>query len=458
LLSTHGMLKRITKIKIFDKDFPIQVSDTTQWLQSSYSLEVDNKIYIALNSDLFEYSNNKLVKVFTGPAPITSLSLVKKDDLWLGFLNKGATKISLKNYLVNPATPDLNGKTITRVLLDKEGGYWFSTIEKGVYYIPNFEIKTHPFRTQSRVKSAAVIGRTITIGDYSGRLINEDIYTGVAKWERNFESAIISVFAAQDSTIWVSTINGTYLITQQGLVKRKLYESSFINFAQSDSLGIWGFNSHGFHYFNKDGQLQRKKRLKEWYRNISVDPPDIYLGGRNGLFVYDTIFQFKNELSTFKNSKLSKVITLNDSLIAVATIGSGFYLWNKMTSQVNYSSLTNFKSESIYDLIKVDSSLWVATEHGVAIFNLNELQKGKSEYDFITNQYGLIGNRVIQLLNSKTAILALSDEGYSAIPIQHTKFINKKPRVYLKNFKVNGLSVSAHFPIKTKKSSKQYSI
>lgn len=48
MVGTHGMLKRINRIKLFDKIFPIQVSDTTQWLQSSYALKVENKLYLEI--------------------------------------------------------------------------------------------------------------------------------------------------------------------------------------------------------------------------------------------------------------------------------------------------------------------------------------------------------------------------------------------------------------------------
>ena len=70
-----------------------------------------------------------------------------KYNLWIGTTN-GVYLYKDLNAESKPVFL-LEGKNISSVIIDKEGGYWFSTLYNGIYYIPNFYLKV--FNIQSKM-------------------------------------------------------------------------------------------------------------------------------------------------------------------------------------------------------------------------------------------------------------------------------------------------------------------
>lgn len=437
LAGASVILKRIKKIKIFNSYYDIQLSDTTQWLQSCYTLTYGNKIYFAINSDIFEYSKENVKKVYTGPASIISLSRIENDEVWIGFSNHGVIKTSLSDFQTYTAIDELKDKSISKVLRDQEDGYWIATLEKGVYYIPNFDIQSNYFKTSSRVRAVGYANGYLLIGDYGGNLAAEDPHRGKTIWLKKFNSAITSLYIDADSSIWVSHLNGTSIFNKTGNSLRSLKEASFIDFSQDRANRIWGFNSYGLHLFSKEGDLIKKKRLDTWHRNIATKDNFLFISGRNGLHLYDTLFTYYNEITDFRNYKISKVLPIRGKFLLITTTGNGFYLWNKELQKIFYSSSGNFISDNVNDVINVNSAIWIATGNGIAICSEKSLLKGMPAFDFITMQNGLISNKINQLVIGEDKIFAISDEGYSIIPEKKTQFINLRPLPYLKYFLAN---------------------
>lgn len=440
-LGSHTTLKTVKKIKIFDSRYKINLTDTSQWLQTSFSVSWKEKVYIALNSDIFEYSNNHLKKVFTGTSPIISLSRTKDDEVWIGFSNHGVIKTSLSDFTKVRDFPELQIRSISRVLIDREGGYWISTLEKGVYYIPNFDIQSTPYKTSARVRAVAATDNTVLIGDYNGYLIAEDPNSGRKKWEKKFDSPITAIFAIPKSSIWVSNYNNTFIFNGSGVLMSKLQEANFIDFAQHNSGEIWGSNSYGVHRFSYPDSLIQKKRLDFWHRNITISDTTLYIGGRNGLYVFDTSMNFKKELTEFSDLKISKVLPINESVLLIATIGNGFVMWDNKEDTIIYSSNENLISSNIYDAMKINSVYWLATENGIAACHEESLLSKKPIFEFITKQNGLLNNRINQLAMCSDKLIAFCDDGYSSIPISAVKFNSKSPIPYLKSVKIDDQEV-----------------
>lgn len=437
ILGSLEILKKIKKIKILNTYHDIQLSDTTQWLQSSYSITWNNKIYIALNTDIFEYTNSTLKKVFTATAPIISLSKIDNDEVWIGLSNQGVIKTSLLNFNKSITIPELKSRSVSKVLKDLEGGYWIATLEKGVFYIPNFEIQSIPFKTTSRVRAIGYVNNSVLIGDYAGNVMAENPANGTIRWNKKFNSAITSIFVSTDSSIWVSHLNGTTVLYKDGSQKYIISNASFIDFSHDNESFIWGLNSYGLHLFSNYGHLLMSKRLDVWNRNITKDGNHIYVSGRNGLHRYDTLFENEIEVESFKNYKISKVLPISENYLLITTTGNGFFLWDKEQQTISYSSYGNFISNNVYDAISYCGSIWIATENGIAVCSEKSLVSKKPLFDIITKQNGLISNKINQLSIGNHKILAFADEGYSSIPEPGSHFEIKIPIPYIKYFLVN---------------------
>src|SRR5690606_25959846 len=56
-------------------------------------------------------------------------------------------------------------KSVTEILIDHEGGYWFSTLNSGVYYAKNINIKTYD---NSYIESISSIKGGIVLSTFNG--------------------------------------------------------------------------------------------------------------------------------------------------------------------------------------------------------------------------------------------------------------------------------------------------
>jgi hypothetical protein len=73
------------------------------------------------------------------PANINCLE-IDNDNLWAGLVKSGAVLLDMQLNILSrePALPE---KSVTSIRKDYEGGIWFSTLEKGVFYLKNSQVK-----------------------------------------------------------------------------------------------------------------------------------------------------------------------------------------------------------------------------------------------------------------------------------------------------------------------------
>lgn len=116
------------KIHFTYKDGPIQFFDMIR-IKSERFIYIDNKVY-----DVSDPSNKGTFEGFTGFCKI-------KGELWITTLT-GAYQFKNpeKADLDKPDGIYLKDQKVTGVTKDSEGGYWFSTLDKGIYYTPCLDI------------------------------------------------------------------------------------------------------------------------------------------------------------------------------------------------------------------------------------------------------------------------------------------------------------------------------
>lgn len=371
--------------------------------------------------------------------------------MWFGLLNQGVIRTSFPDFNQVCEIPELRNKSVSKALKDREGGFWISTLEKGVYYIPNFEIKSLSFKTTARVRAIGNIANRVLIGDYSGHLMAENSENGHVQWKRNFNSPITSAFVSRDSLIWVSCVDGTTILDKNGSVIKTLTEASFTDFTQEDAQSIWAFNSYGLHLFTNKGNLVLRKKLDSWNRNITKVDNTIYVSGRNGLQIYDTLFNFKMEVRDFKDFKISKILAFGNYLL-ITTTGNGFFLWDKSLQVIAYASYGNFISNYIYDAMIGNGLIWIATDNGIAVCTKESLYYQKPKFFVINRQNGLLASKVNKLKLYTNKVFAFCDEGYSVLPVHGTIFVNRLPLFYLKFVQSSNKKLDPTTPIVLSKS------
>jgi len=436
IVGYYGSMESIKKVGVNENQFPIHLKDTTHLRQINCTVSWKGEDYFSIGSTIFKIGKQSVTPVFSGKDQIICLSKDLNDDLWIGYMLHGANRYHSFADTQPFKFPFLNSKSVTSILHDAQKGYWFSTLEDGVYYVPELILLNENITKQSRIKAVFSQGGQTFIGDDSGLVSVLDSSGKITKQKRFDGFSVLSIFLDSKRNIWTSTNNETYILDNQLNIK-KVIRISLSNITGDNEGFIWGKGGVHNVKFNSNGDLISSSP-SESSRFIYTTKNNIYLFGRLGLHAFTRSFNKVKIPESFESLKISKVLELNNTFLLITTLGSGFFVVNKNDwSYQHYFSKMNFIADNVYSAILVDSTLWLGTEKGVAATKVQSLLFNAPSFHFYTKRDGLSSNRIIHLSYSKPNIWAFYDDGFSLLP---GNFLNKKqaaPTFYLKDVLIN---------------------
>lgn len=409
-----------------------------------------NNMYVSLQRRVYKLAEgNKAKVVLTTKEPIISLSVDKDDNLWVGSMAGGALRFSNENFLDPLEMPELQGKSVTSVLQDKEGSYWISTLEKGVYNFPNPRISQHDISVDSKTNFVLAHDENVFIGFYNGVLVSIDKKTKKKSWSIDLHKPIVAgIFLEKKNLLWVATSTSTSLIDQKGkILKTYAIRHGEVNYFISKKFfrignRIWGLSGLGAHEFDSNGEFIALHALPFWCRNIFVKGNDIYLAGITGLHRTDKTFQNVEEIKEFTNDKVSDLTLLPGNRILVSTMGNGFKIITDEKIQT-FSKKNGLIFENIYSTV-VDHSLWLATEKGLLKVDLASLlEKGVFHYEQLDRNSGLAANKVNFVLRNDEETWCIYNNGFSVFKDGEFHFANQHPIPRLNGVTVNSNPVDS---------------
>jgi signal transduction histidine kinase/ligand-binding sensor domain-containing protein len=431
-----GMIKSII---IDKKAFAIKDTDTKTPLIPSCGIRWKNKFYVTLKKDLYEYDGISVKKVFTGPNVIISLSRDAGDNLWIGYLHHGVHRFNSSDFSNGWAPSFLAKLSVTKMLEDPEKGLWFTTLEHGAFYVPNQHIQNFLLYPEGKIKNVLPYGATFLLADEAGGIYTFDSLTNKLVLQKKIGLAVLASFSHPNKNIWISFASGIYVL-DPSLREKKIYPLLNANALVSDNEGIvWAYGSHSIKKFSPAGELILNQHLDQRYRAIHIQDSLLFLAARIGLHIRNKKLDLLQTPEAFSHYKISGFLKLTDKVLLITTIGSGFVLYDiQSQAYTSYNTQRNFIADNIYSVLKDGSSLWFATNKGVARTEVEALLRGRPAFEHLTKKSGLLSDKINFLLYNRDAIWAFSDEGFSRIPRSLSQFANKKPVFYFKDIYVNG--------------------
>lgn len=431
----EGLIKSIT---IDGKEFAIDDRDAKTVHRLTRVLTYKDKLYFSIKKKIYEYDGTKIKFVYEGAGTVISMATDLEDNIWVGYLYEGAERFEGGDFKKSWRPDFVLHNSVTKVHQDSEQNFWMTTLEDGVYQIPNIQIKNAAIETTARIRAVIPFKNTFLVGDEAGHLFEFDVFSRKLKEKRLFDSPILTSYVDSRKQIWISTVNGVFLFdsTLRELNRSEIF--SCIDMVEDAEGIVWGYGNHSMKSFDKNGNLRTILYLNLRYRQCFVDDSLFFFAGRIGLEIRDRSGQIKPALPFFHNVKISDITALTDSSLLIATLGSGFIIMNKNTRAVRqFNSRNKFFADNVYSIQRVGDVFWIATEKGLARTTLPELLTPHPGFHYLTRTSGLIANKINFLIAKSDEVLAFSDEGVSQIPLPITRFANDEPSFYIKRIQID---------------------
>ncbi len=132
----------------------------------------NNKILFSIGKSLYLRTNDSLHFLYDLPGTVYSLLKDSKQNIWVGTVN-GVFLFNQDN-LKNPLNHFLEHNNVTCILEDHEGGFWFTTLNNGVYYMSGYGIKGILFNQglfQKPTSLATDFLSSVYVGCWNGTLV-----------------------------------------------------------------------------------------------------------------------------------------------------------------------------------------------------------------------------------------------------------------------------------------------
>jgi len=370
--------------------------------------------------------------------------------LWAGLRKGGA--IAFDENLQQVATSNiLSDKTVSSICMDYEGGLWFSTIENGIYYCRNQNVR------QVKVDATqSYIDRVFNYNDsfliYATRSWLHKLYTDTVQPLVNLENLQVSdmvISNTKDFLIFGSNgFNvGLILHPKDGSLKKYYFlpaisEAAVVNndsimFSGStyttSALDLLSFNfSNNFanpsKYVNKDGSPVIKLLDKPSKLFLDRGSNTLWLAANDGLYKSSQPF-----ISSTKAGKpgglfdygVSCIRKLESGWLAAGIRFRGVVIFTNPDSVINITEQDGLLSNKIKYLLPIKNQLWVATAKGLSVVVFSSFSPVTYRIINIGKNEGFYNITVNQLIEFKNDVVAATSNGIFFIE-NPTAFIDKK--------------------------------
>lgn len=292
---------------------------------------------------------------------------------------KGVFDASLNQNEIKIKDSFFKENIISKAIVDFNKNYWFTTIDNGIYIVPNIDVKSYDLNF-SNGKISCVINNynKIIYGTTKGELVflNED--KTVKKKIQLIDKIKITALEldTKSNKLYVSTENGSYIYSLQS---EKLFSSKY--FINAKKLELNKENELLYVSFDRaemlcfsDNELNNQNRLhkKRAYSSL-IDKNDFYVAYVDEFVKYDKE-SFTSSVITYKNKNITAIdIAKTNNIVWIGTFNKGLIGLKEDDSKFEYTTKNGLLSNLI-QIIKEDGDLlWIVTDKGVQVLNTNNL-------------------------------------------------------------------------------------
>lgn len=342
----------------------------------------------------------------------------------------------------------LTGKSTTDVLEDKNGNLWITTLNDGVYIIPNLGLTKH-----LNTKNYAKFDKVFSGKENEIFLVGDKDSLKLFNIETNKVRGLPIKDADNIEYLFYDKLDKTYYLDNRGRVN----VFDFKNKTTLKKIGTYKLLKDHF-FINKDSIMlatngnifidQKKDIFKKKERELfkvkvrgyscfyDKKRKKYFFGSVQGLFFLNKSFE-KKEITFNGNSiYIKEFVSVNDNEIWALSFKNGIYkiIDNKVVQNITQKDglLSNINSQIVGD--KHNNTIWIAGEKGIQRFSI-----ATNTFDNLTKINGIPSYNIkfLKIFKDRLYIVS-SNEVFS---LDTKTIFNRKnktiPKPYFTNFYVN---------------------
>jgi hypothetical protein len=404
---------------------------TRATLKPSALARTNGDVILCFTNWLFVIRNNTIISSIGFDMPITSVYEDKWHNLWVCFFMRGATK-----FAANEPITKHGGRTyfadykITGLTQDFEGGYWFTSYNSGVFYVPDLNIESinldgfgkyeYPRELTGNGKDKLYLVTTdkriymlerltlkrLNNGDTTAELTsvcNDVSYN--SKYGKIMAVYSGSVLCADETDPnFVQRIKGSKAVLAAG---DSLYTlGSYSLWIYPDSVVKYSNDS----FFSDDihriaGSDDRRVENIFYSMYVSRNPFYILVGSSRGLIQLTEKRKFIRIFESSINIRVNAIQKLQNGTLVIATLGKGIFLIKGKRVQQVVLGLAA-QQNMVNDLAVHGNITWAATEKGVVRIDLSDTKHPKLKSWSAANGFPYNDVRKIYIQQGKVYVIA----------------------------------------------------
>ncbi len=405
-----------------------------------------NKYAISLDNQLIIINNDKIDTLIEFKNSITGI-YYEENNLWVSVMFEGVYQLDANT--LETKTTLLRNKTPVKVFKDKEGGYWFGTIESGIYYTPSFQFNYFLNYNIMAMDIAdnelyfATFARFILFkcGIKNGHFLHLDNIL----LPENFNTNIQDLLIASDGSLWL--LGKKLIKIKDGKAKIIDKISGGFKIIENPKGHILITSKNGFKEYVND-TLYFEYTTNKYMISNSIyrdSSGTVWLGSITGLYSYkDSLIYWGNKNPKLK-TRINDIKPFKNKLL-LATNGSGLFVFDPATNDLIIIDKTHSNINSDFvNVIFVDTPyIWIGTNKGLAKILINF---GKGNFNFSIEKFsksdGLYSEEIKEILKKDNYFYLGTSKGLVSFQPEKLKKNPASPKLTIEKLLING----KEFPI-----------
>jgi ligand-binding sensor domain-containing protein len=440
--------------------YDLSFLDSTTTMQQRVALEPYGNSLVALTE--INQKREYLISLVVGKTvieksrflPFTKDGLiykVYKDNLnrhWL-CTSSGVIKLNREFKLDNESKFFLRNDKISGIYQDREGSLWISSLQNGIYVIPNYELSLYDEQSSNlsdhNITSLLKTSKNdLLIGTYTGSIYKLKENNTFELFLQQKEIAYRTVKRMQESDRGLYVAHGP--LSFFDAKKETVFNAyNFRDFCwKGDSLffvtsGVFGCYSKFHSIANNELGIRAIVLHNRGCRALTIDRKTgiIYFASIDGLFKY--VNGVITEIKLKGKSIFANKLVFSDNQLWVGSVNEGLYILqnDKILKHYNHENLLHGDGVKCFKIL--DEIVFVATEQGLTKINYKT-----DHVDFFDYSDGIVSKEINDIDYFKGNVYLGTNKGLLKLPSQMVKN-TVYPNIIITSVLINQLLVKSTF-------------